>query len=73
MVLALVDLMTAAAWNLLNPLGHDMHLDRVALQHMRGAGLDCIPSTLLLLLLLLLAAAAAASCRLYVASPRGGG
>ena len=47
------DLMTAAAWNLSNPLGHDMHLDHGALQHMCGAGLDCIPSTLLLLLLLL--------------------
>ena len=54
MVLALVDLITAAAWNLLNPLGYDMHLDHGALQHMCGAGLDCIPSTLLLLLLLLL-------------------
>ena len=30
-----------------------MHLDHDALQHMRGAGLDCIPSTLVLLLLLL--------------------
>ena len=30
-----------------------MHLDHGGLQHMRGAGLDCIPSTLLLLLLLL--------------------
>ena len=52
-VLALVDHLTAAAWNLSNPLGHDMHLDHGALQHMRGAGLDCIPSTLMLLLLLL--------------------
>ena len=41
------------AWNLSNPLGHDMHLDHGALQHICGAGLDCIPSTLLLLLLLL--------------------
>ena len=46
--------MTAAAWNLSNPLGHDMHLDHGALQHMCGAGLDYIPSTLMLLLLLLL-------------------
>ena len=38
----------------MNPLGHDTHLDHGVLQHMRGAGFDCIPSTLLLLLLLLL-------------------
>ena len=54
MVLALVDLITAVAWNLSNPLGHDMHLDHGALQHLRGAGLDCIPSILFLMLLLLL-------------------
>ena len=51
-VLALIDLITAVAWDLLNSLRHDMHLNHGALQHMRGAGLDCIPLTLLLLLLL---------------------
>ena len=56
MVRVLVDHLTAAAWNLSNPLGHDMHLDHGTLQHMRGAGLDCIPSTLMPLLLLLLRA-----------------
>ena len=36
-VLALVDLTTMAAWNLSNPLGHDMHLGswRIA-KHVRG-------------------------------------
>ena len=63
-VLGLVDHLTAAAaWNLLNPLGHDMHLDHGALQHMCGAGLDGIPSTLLLLLLLLLRAGGTSQAR----------
>ena len=35
----------------MDPLGHDMHLDHDALQHMHGAGLDCTPSTLPPLLL----------------------
>ena len=55
--------MTAVAWNLLNPLGHDMHLDHGALHHMCGAGLDCIPSTLLLLLLLLFRAGGTSQAR----------
>ena len=38
-VLALIDLITAVAWNLLDSLRHDMHLNHGALQHMRGAGL----------------------------------
>ena len=38
-VLALIDIITAVAWDLLNSLRHDMHLNHGALKHMRGAGL----------------------------------